>query len=222
MALSPNPLSSDLIKRAEGLATSTLANALDDQGILGNVITTIKAVAPGFRFAGPAVTVREITGEHGTFPSEDFRVGAIIDAAAPGDVIAIDMGGVPYSTFGGMASYAAKLKGIAGLMVDGGVRDLEEMIEFDFPVFARHLVPTTGRLRLRVEEIGGAITIDGVTVNAGDLIVADGTGAVCLPNAAAADIVELAETYDRDDKAAMADLKAGLTFSEAMAKYKKI
>ena len=180
------------------------------------------AEAAGFRLAGPAVTVKEASGAFGSFNSDDFRVGAMIDAAAAGDVIVVDAGGAPYSTWGGMASYAAKLKGVAGLVVDGGVRDLEEIIDFDFPVFARHMVPTTGRTRLKVEAINQSIVVDGVRVEPGDIIVGDGTGVVCLPCQDAAKIVGLAEEFARDDASAMEDLKAGLTFSAAMAKYKKI
>ena len=212
----------DLVRRISALATSTLANALDKAGLHDNVIAHIKAVAPGFRFAGPAVTVRESTGAHGDYRSDDFAVGAIIDAAGTGDVIAVDAGGAECSTFGGMASLAAKLKGVAGLMVDGAVRDLEEMIEFEFPVFARHMTPTTGRLRLRVEAINVAVVIDGVAVAPGDIIAADGTGAVCLPGARAGEITALAEQMARDDAGAVEDLRAGLSFSQAMAKYKDI
>lgn len=219
MSDSPSP---DLIMRASVLGTSTLANALDLAGRHNNVIAHIKAVAPGFRFTGPAVTVRETAGEHGAFTSEDFRVGAMIDAAQAGDVIVVDAGGAECSTWGGMASLAAKLKGVAGLMVDGAVRDLEEMIEFDFPVFARHMIPTTGRLRLKIEEINVPIVIDGVDVAPGDIISADGTGAVCLPRARAEEITEVAERLATDDAAAVEDLRAGLTFTEAMAKYKDI
>jgi regulator of RNase E activity RraA len=211
-----------LINRIASLATSTLANALDDTGYHDKVMPAIKAVAAGLRLAGPVVTVKEASGEFGSFRSEDFRVGAMIDAASAGDVIVVAVGGAPYSTWGGMASYAAKLKGIAGLVVDGGVRDLEEIIAFDFPVFARHLVPTTGRTRLKVEAINEPIVVDGVRVEPGDIIVGDGTGVVCLPSQDAAKIVGLAEEFARDDASAMEDLKAGLTFSEAMAKYKKI
>lgn len=211
-----------LIERIRPLATSTLANALDDVGLHANVIVTIKAIAPGFRFVGPAVTVKEQSGAYGSFTSDDFKVGRMIDAARAGDVIVVDAGGAPYSTWGGMASYAAKLKGVAGLVVDGGVRDLEEMVEFQFPVFARHLVPTTGRTRLKVEAINATIEIDGVTVAPGDIIAADGTGIVCLPAARAEKIVALAEAFAKDDDAAVNDLKAGLSFSQAMAKYKRI
>jgi len=211
-----------LIERIRPLATSTLANALDDVGLHDNVIVAIKAVATGFRFVGPAVTVKERSGAYGRFASDDFKVGQMIDAAEPGDVIVVDAGGAPYSTWGGMASYAAKLKGVAGLVVDGGVRDLEEMVEFGFPAFARHLVPTTGRTRLKVEAINAPVIIDGVAVAPGDIIAADGTGIVCLPAAEVEKIVALAEGFARDDAAAVGDLKRGLTFSQAMAKYKRI
>lgn len=209
----------ELIARISRLATSTLANALDNAGLHNNVIAHIKAVAPGFHFAGPAVTVKELTGAHGDYTSDDFAVGTMIDAAQAGDIIVVDAGGAESSTWGGMASLAAKLKGVAGLLVDGAVRDLEEMIEFEFPVFARHMVPTTGRLRLKVEAINVPVVIDAVEIAPGDIIAADGTGAVCLPLAQAKDIIAAAEKMARDDDAAIKDLRAGLTFSEAMAKY---
>lgn len=217
-----NRPAASISERAGKLATSTLANALDLVGLHNNVIVHIKAVAPGFRFSGPAVTVKEVAGQHGDFTSDDFRVGAMIDAAQAGDVIAIGCAGAEASTWGGMASLAAKLKGVAGLLVDGAVRDLEEMIEFDFPVFSRHMVPTTGRLRLKIDDINVPVVIDGVTVSPGDTIVADGTGVVCLPVQRTEEILEIAEKLDRDDKAAVDDLRAGLTFTEAMAKYKGI
>jgi regulator of RNase E activity RraA len=212
----------ELIRRISFLATSTLANALDNAGLHNQVIAHIKAVSPGFRFTGPAVTVQEVTGEYGDYSSDDFAVGTMIDAALAGDVIVIDAGGAEYSTWGGMASLAAKLKGVAGLLVDGTVRDLEEMIEFDFPVFSRHMIPTTGRLRLKIEDINVPIIIDGVDIAPGDIICADGTGAVCLPGARAEEIADLAGNLARDDAAAVEDLRAGLSFTEAMAKYKGI
>jgi regulator of RNase E activity RraA len=212
----------DVIDRIATLSTSTLANALDDAGYHDNVMQGMHSVVAGSRFAGPAVTVRESSGEFGSFRPEDFRVGEIIDAAKAGDVIVIDGGGTLCSTWGGMASFAAKFKGVAGLVVDGAVRDLEEIIEFDFPVFARHMVPTTGRMRLKVEAINEPIVIYGVSVEPGDIIVGDGTGVVCLPRKDAEKIVGLAEQIGQDDASAIEEMKAGMTFSEARAKYTKI
>lgn len=203
------------------LATPTIANALDDLGIKG-VMTGLAAVVPGLRCVGRAVTVLEVTGRKGSFPAEDFKVGQMIDAAGPGDVVVVDNGGQPVSTWGGLASYAAKVKGIAGLVVDGGVRDREEMAEFAFPVFSRHVVPTPGRTRIRVAAIGEPVSCGGIGVRAGDLIVADGTGVVCIPAAAAKDACKLATRFAGDDRQAQSELDKGLTFREAMAKFTRI
>ena len=130
--------------------------------------------------------------------------------------------GNPVSSWGGTASYAAKLKDVGGLLVDGGVRDREEMIEHGFPVFARHWVPTTGRTRIRVTEIGGTVAVAGQKVATGDVIVADGTGIVCIPVAKAAEVLEIAEALQADDAQATEEITQGLTFSEALAKFRKI
>jgi regulator of RNase E activity RraA len=212
-----------LALRAAKIATATFANALDDFGLADRMILpTIKAVRSGMRFAGPAVTVRESIGPAGTYTSADFKVGAMIDAAGAGDVIVVAGEGANVSTWGGMASFAAKKKGVAGLLADVGVRDVEEMVEFEFPVFARHLTPLTGRTRLKIEAINEPVEVDGVPVAAGDLVVADGTGVLVLPAGKAAEIIANAELYSADDAAAIKDLDAGLTFSEAMAKYTRI
>jgi len=214
--------SSDVVARLGAFATSTLANALDAIGCHHHATCALRPVYPGIRFAGRAVTVKELAGEYGSYRSEDFRVGAMIDAAAPGDVILVAADGVRASTWGGMASLAAKEKGIAGLVVDGGVRDQEEIEAFGFPVYARHLVPTTGRTRLKVEAIDVPVEIDGVPVRPGDVIVADGTGVVCVPADRATEIAEIAAACARDDRQAEEEIRAGLPFSEAMKKFRRI
>ncbi len=211
-----------LSARAARLATGTLANALDEAGLPHNVMAGIHAVAPGMRLAGPAVTVRAATGAYGAFTSADFRVGAMIEAAGAGEVIVVDMAGAACSTWGGLASLAAKVKGIAGLVVDGGVRDLEEIVELGFPVFARRLVPTTGRTRLRVEAINEPVTAGGVALAPGDLVVADGTGIVCLPEPLAEELVARAEALQRDDARAAEEIRKGLDFAAAMQRFRRI
>ncbi len=110
----------------------------------------------------------------------------------PGDVLVIDNGGHRVSTFGGVATLAAKLKGTVGLVVDGGVRDLEEMLERALLVFARHLTPLTGRSRLAVTAINEPISCGGVRVRPGDVMVGDGSGVVCIPAERALEVAELA------------------------------
>ncbi len=214
-------VSDAILKRLSVLATPTLANALDDVAFEG-VLQGLCQVVPGTRCAGRAVTIREITGQRGDFASEEFRVGHMIDAAGPGDILVIDNGGRCVSTFGGLATLAAKLKGIGGLVADGGVRDQEEMLEHKLPVFARHMTPLTGRSRLAITGINEPISCGGVRVRPGDVIVADGSGVVCVPAEHAEKVAELAERYSRDDELASAELAKGLSFREAMAKFRRI
>lgn len=211
----------DLRRGFADIATSTIANALDDLGIHG-VIVGLRAVVPGTKAIGPAVTVRERTAVYGTFPVEDFKVGHMIEAADPGSVIVVDNGGNPVSTWGGMASRAAQVKGVAGLVVEGGVRDWEEQQQFRFPLFARHVVPTPGKTRIRVEAIGEPITIEGVLIRPGDLIVADGSGICVLPIEQAPTILQMAAGFAADDRQAEEEIAKGLGFRQALAKFAKI
>lgn len=211
----------ELIEGFAKLATSTIANALDDIGFHG-VMTGLRPVVPGLACVGPALTVRQTTGPVGSFPAADFRVGHMIDAAQSGDVIVVDNGGHPVSTWGGLASYSATLKGLAGLVVDGGVRDAEEIAELGFPVFSRHLVPTPGRSRIRVEAIGVEVAAGGVLVRPGDIVVADATGIAVVPADRAAEVLGLAEGNARDDETAMAELRDGLSFTAALEKFRRI
>jgi regulator of RNase E activity RraA len=215
-------VSDEVLERLRGIATPTLANAIDVVGEGGVMDPAIGQVAHGLRCVGRAVTAREVTGPFGSFPVEDFKVGHMIDAAGAGDVVVVANDGAAASTWGGMASYAATVKGIAGLVVDGGVRDREEIVQFGFPVFAAHVVPTPGKTRIRVEAIGEPVICGGVRVAPGDAIVADGSGVVVLPAARAEEITALAEGYAADDARAMEELANGLSFTEALKKFAKI
>ena len=214
-------LPEEILSGFSKLATPTIANALDDVAFEG-VMNGLMQIVPGTRCVGRAVTVRQVTGRRGDFTSNDFKVGQMIDATERGDILVIDNGGHVVSTFGGLATLAAKVKGVGGLVVDGGVRDKEEMIEHAFPVFARHMTPLTGRTRLAITAINEPVACGGVRVRAGDVIVADGSGVVCVPAEHAAKVLELATGYTADDEQAAAELARGLTFSEAMAKFRRI
>jgi regulator of RNase E activity RraA len=210
-----------LIEGFRGLATSTIGNVLDDMKISG-VIQNIKPVCPGFRFAGGALTVKEVTGVLGTYTNADFKLGQVIDSAQEGDVIVIDNGGQQVSTWGGVAAFAAKMRGVNGLVVDGGVRDLDEIREFDFPVFSRYVVPTSGKGRVKLLSMNTAVKIDGILVRPGDIVVGDGTGIVCVPIEVAEEVMNLATRFDEQDKQAIAEIRQGMGFTEALQKYAKI
>ncbi len=211
----------NILQRLRNIATPTLANTLDDIGFNG-VMNNLHPASLGMKIVGRAVTVQEVTGPCGSFSIEEFKVGHMIDAASPGDVIVVANNGAQVSTWGGMASYSAKLKGIAGLVVDGGVRDREEIVKFSFPTFSKHMVPTPGKTRIKVLSINEPIICAGVRVRQGDIIVGDGTGVLCLPIEHVEKITEEAEKFTADDKKALQEMKNGLTFIEALKKFSKI
>ena len=214
-------LSTENKNRLEQLATPTIANVLDDLGFEG-IMYGLKPAGLGMKVVGKALTVQEITGPYGSFSTEDFKVGHMIESASTGDVIVVANNGAAVSTWGGMASYSAKLKGVGGLVVDGGIRDREEIIKFQFPAFSRHMVPTPGKTRIKVLSIGDPIVCASVKVRTGDIIVADGTGVLCIPVEHLNTVIENAESYTKDDDQAMSEMKEGLTFVEALSKFKKI
>lgn len=210
-----------LVARFRKLATPTIANALDDVGFEG-IMQGLSQIVPGTRAVGRAVTVRQVSGARGSFTSAEFKVGHMIDAAKAGEVLVIDNGGRPVSTWGGLATLAGKTKGLAGLIVDGGVRDREEMLDRKLPIYARHMTPLTGRTRIQIAGLNETISCGGVRVRPGDVIVADGSGIACIPAEHAEKVAELAKRYSDDDKLAEAELAKGLSFREAMAKFKRI
>lgn len=213
--------STGLVERFKGLGTSTLGDVLDDLNLQG--VINIRPVCPGFRFVGVAFTVKEVTGIHGSFKKEDFSpVGEIIDLAEKGDVLIFDNGGAQVSTWGGVASAAAQARGVAGIVVDGAVRDVDEISEFRFPVFARHVVPTTGKLRIKVVSANTVVQMDGVRVRPGDVIVGDGTGVVCIPVEFAKEVAATAERYDQQDKQAIEEVRKSLSFMQASRKFPKL
>ena len=111
---------------------------------------------------------------------------------------------------------------LASELVEGGVRDWEEQQQFRFPLFVRHVVPTPGKTRIRVEAIGEPITIEGVLIRPDDLIVADGSGICVLPAEHAERILQLSAQFAADDRQAEDEIAKGLSFREALSKFAKI
>jgi regulator of RNase E activity RraA len=210
-----------LIEGFRQIGTSTIGNVLDDLGI-GGIMLNVKPLVPGMKFVGPAFTVKEITGTHGAYAASEFGLGKVIDNAQRGDVIAIDNGGQQVSTWGGIASFAAQHRGVDGLLVDGGVRDADEILEFGFPTFSRHVVPLSGKTRIKIIAIGSTIKIDGVRVGPGDILIGDSSGVVCVPRDDAARVLEISQQLERDDRRALVDIEAGLSFTDALAKFSKL
>jgi RraA family protein len=136
---------------------------------------------PSHRLVGPACTVR-------VYPGDNLMVHKCLDVAATGDVVVIDAHGSSLNAvLGDMISTKAKHRGIAGFVIDGYVRDIAAIRELDFPIFARGTTPI-GPLHRGPGEINLPICCGGVVVQPGDIVVADDSGVVFVPQANAEDI----------------------------------
>ncbi len=203
----------EIIEGFESIGTSIISDILDQMG-LDCLVSGIRAVGEGFTLIGPVLTVKEISGPLGAYRTEDFQMGKVIDTAEPGDVLVFDNSGKEISTWGGLASTAAKVKGIKGVIIDGGSRDADEVVALDFPVFSRHITPRTARTRIKMVEMNGVIQCGGIRVRPGDIVVADPTGIIIIPKEKAEEVVEKAKGMEVGEKHFVEELKKGTTFGE--------
>lgn len=163
----------------------------------------MKPVSPGLRIAGPAITVR-------MRPGDNLMLHKAIGLAKPGDVIVVDTcGSRDYCVMGDLMASAAFKKGIAAIVVDGAVRDIDELREKRFPVFAKYVVPAVGD-KDGPGEINMPVSCAGVPVLPGDYIVGDDNGVVVLPPRFVAEIIEgTKKKLDYEAKRAL-EIEAGV------------
>lgn len=203
------------------ISVSIVSDVLDRLGICG-ILGGFHSISTGAKIVGTAMTVKELLGDLGEYSLEDFRIGEVIDNAESGDVIILDNGGRNVSTWGYLASLAAKLKGIRGVIVHGGVRDIEEICRLNFPVFAEHIVPTSGKGRIKVESINIPIRIQDVKITPGDLVVADGTGIAIIPQEESCRVLQEAKHLEELERVFVSRVKRGASLSELSRKYKHL
>jgi regulator of RNase E activity RraA len=203
-----------LLPRCGRIATSAWSDALDEFEIEGVVAGIAQRSGRG-RFAAYAVTAREVAGPLRTFARREFAVGSLIASVGPGRALVVDAGGAQISTFGGLATLAASLRGATAVVIDGGCRDIEEIRATNLWLGSRFVTPTSGKTRIRVESIGDPVHLGGVWVQTGDLVVGDETGIVIVPTAQLAAVLAKAEAIVEKDRTIEAALRAGQSFSEA-------
>ena len=198
-----------------GIDSGMVADALDALGFDG-AMTGLTPVTLGLKFYGPALTVRMLRGTASTFGADEIALGQILERARAGDVIVIDVGGAPVTVWGELTTIAAQNKGIAGLVVDGAVRDADIIRKARFPVMTRHIVPTAGKTRLRLGSVNEEpVLCGGVSVQPGDFIFADETGVVVSPQSKLEAVVEGVQKIQAREAEHKKHLAKGLSYLEA-------
>lgn len=194
-------LGAELAAQAAALPTATLHEAA---GKIGALPSAIKPVAPDFRFAGSALTVHSPGGDN-------LWLHRALDVARPGDVLVVFTGGAyEHGYWGEVMTTMAKVRGLAGLVIDGCVRDGVLLAEIGFPVFARGLcIRGTGKDFGATGWINHPVALGDVVVHAGDLVVGDLDGVVAIPRARAAEAIAAARKREAEEAAILCRLEAG-------------
>lgn len=204
--------------RLLALSTTNIADALDALGLKGTTygIRPMWEAVP--KIAGRAVTLK-LTAAGETKGKNHLGVMAI-EAAAKGDIIVIDNGGrLDTSCWGGILAAGAKYKGVSGIVVDGAIRDLDDIIDVDFPAYARGTVVATARGRIMEESTNAMIQFGGVQVRPGDVIFGDRSGVVVIPQEHVDAVLDKAEEFFAKEAAMIADIKAGGSMLEVDNKH---
>ena len=174
------------------IAELGVATVHEAAGRVGIVEFALTRVVPGSRVAGPARTAL-------CEPGDNTMVHAAVAHAGPGDVLVLtSTEPAPVALVGELLATQAQAKGVAALLVDGAIRDLDELVELGLPIWARH-VRAQGATKGQVGKLDVPVVVGGVEIRPGDLVVLDGDGAVALPAERVAEVVPLAvERLERE------------------------
>ena len=188
----------EVVEAASHYASSILA---DVAGRRGGMDGRIRAMTPMTRFAGPAVTVE-------VRPGDNLLIHAAMTMVRPGDVLVIDgKGDLSSALIGSIMINACRRLGVAGIVVDGAVRDVEELAAIGVPVFAVGSNPN-GPTKACPGRINAPIACGGVAVQPGDLIVADSDGVTVIAREAAALLLDVAAAKVEEEQQIVASILA--------------
>jgi len=202
-----------LVARLKALDVCAVSDALDrlklPASVSGIAPQTVRA-----RIAGRAVTVKFAAGAR---TGARHACTAEVEAGGPGAVVVIEQKtGVVAAGWGGVLSRAARRRGIAGAIVDGPARDIDEALEIGFPVYARSCTARTARGRIYEAETGGPVVIGDVTVEPGDYALADSSGVAFIRAADIEAVLAAAEAIAAREAAMAVQVEAGEPVSAVM------
>ena len=199
--------------QALGDLSGTVSDSLDELGIAGAVAgSVLRARMPGARVVGQAITLKN--ARRADDVASAMRGGSRLadiechNMAVPGDVLVIE-GVDDVSSMGSISATIGKRQGEIGAIVAGAVRDVEQMRRLRYPVWSRALTPVTGKHRLESVAVNGPVTIAGVVVSPGDLVVADEVGVCFVPLSAAAEVLRVAQRIVADEARRLERIAAG-------------
>ncbi len=209
---------SDPAWRLGRLDACAVSDALDKLGLAG-AVSGLPPLSVARRIAGRIHTVKLVASDRAP-PRQGPPVHlgcAAIAASSPGDIIVVEqLSGIDCGSWGGILSLGAKLKGVAGVVADGPVRDVDEARQLDFPVYGRSATARTARGRIVEAATDVPVTIGAVAVSPGDYVIADGSAAVFIAAGDILRVLDAAEAIAAREAAMARALLAGKPIHEVM------
>lgn len=185
------------------VSTCNISDAYHKKGVILGLQPYIQRNA---KMVGRALTVQTTNGDWAK-PVE------AIDMAKPGDVIVVDVGGAPVAVWGELASNSAMNMGVRGIVIDGAIRDVDDIRNLGFPAFARTAVPCAGEAK-GYGGIGIEITVGGQRVRTGDWIIGDESGLIVVPKEEAVEVANRALDVHEHETRVREEIKRGSTLSK--------
>jgi len=190
------------------VSTPNITDAMHRQGAM----TGIRPIKLGYHMVGRALTVRTIDGDWAK-PIE------AIDKAEKGWVLVVDAQQGTTAVWGELATWSAKIKGLAGVVIAGAMRDIDDLVTMDFPLFARHMASNAGDPK-GFGEIGAEIQCGGQRVRTGDWIIGDDSGVVVVPQEISHEIANRAIDVKEQENRIREEIKKGGSLNRVL-KVKK-
>jgi len=205
------PSDEAVIELLRVVSTPNISDAMHRKGAMMGILP----ICTGHKIVGRAITVR-------TIPGDWAKPVEAIDRAGSGNVIVIDNGRADVAPWGGLATLSCMNRKIEGVVIDGAVRDVDEIRKFDYPLFACAIVPNAGEPK-GYGEIGAEIVCGGQVVRDGDYIVGDDSGVVVIPKERAYEIARRAKEVYKTELRIKSEIERGKSLSEVLdlAKWEK-
>ncbi len=193
----------NLFEAFSRVSTCNISDAFHKQGIVLGLTPYIKHKQ---KMIGRALTVQTTNGDWAK-PVE------AIDYVKKGDVIVVDVGGAPVAVWGELASNSAMIMGANGIVIDGAIRDIDDILDLGFPAFARSCVPNAGEPK-GYGGIGIEIKIGGQVVRTGDWIIGDENGLIVVPKEKAVEVANRALAVHENENRTREEIRRGSTLSK--------
>jgi len=193
----------DLFEAFSRVSTPNISDAYHKQGVVKGLVPHLN---PGQKMVGRALTVQTANGDWA-------KSVEAIDRAKDGDVIVIDAGGGDVAVWGELASESAMVMGVRGVVIDGAIRDIDDIKASGFPSFSKHVVPNAGEPK-GYGGIGIEVTIGNQAVRTGDWIIGDENGLIVVPKENAVEVANRSLDVKERENRTREEIRRGSTLSK--------